>query len=378
MKHTIEKQKRILIVIPQLDAGGSERVILDLIIGFKSLPYEIFLCTFKGGVLEVKIKPLVKEIFYLQKAQGIDIKVMYKLAQIIRDYQIDIVNAHHFMPCFYSFLGTCILKRKKLVYTEHSCPEVENLVNSFYGNLFKLMLYRIGAVIGVSNEIARVFIKHYPSHRTKIRAIVNGVDIERFSKKFNRDEIRKMLGFEKDHFIIGTVANFRKVKNHICLLRAVSIIRNEYPNLKLLFVGTGFKNDLENSEVSIKETIQKLRMSNIVVMPGYQEDIPLILSALDLFCLPSLSEGLPVSLLEAMAAGIPVIGSNVNGIKEVINDRKTGLLFKSNDEKDLAKNIKTIMENKKISEDLAENAIRLVKIRHDMKEWILKHASILK
>ncbi|MDD2272142.1 MAG: glycosyltransferase [Desulfuromonadaceae bacterium] len=368
---------RVLFVVLQLDAGGSERVVFDLARSLDSDTFEVFIATFKGGVLAGPLKKICKDVIFVEKKQGLDISAMFKLANIIKDNFIDVVNAHHYMPCFYSFLGTRVINSKRLIYTEHSVPEVEDIVNSVHGKIFYWMLYRINAVVGVSKAIAGKFREMYPCHANKFHEILNGVDIEKYKGKGAREEVRSRWGLAKEHFVVGTVANFRKVKNHACLVRAAGRLKDSHPQLRLFFVGTGFPGDTENSEDEVRTLIRSLGLQDRVVLAGYQENIPEILSALDAFCLPSFSEGLPVSLLEAMAAGVPVIGSEVKGIVEVIKDGKTGMLFSSNSDAELSGVLKNILDSPRIVESIVDDAFLFVKGDHSFKLWLEKYSRVL-
>ncbi|MDZ7697266.1 MAG: glycosyltransferase [Deltaproteobacteria bacterium] len=146
-------------------------------------------------------------------------------------------------------------------------------------------------------------------------SIPNGVDIDLFQAPVDRNEVRAEFGISPDAMVIGTVANFREVKNHVCLLKALDILSKSHPELRVLLVGRGFPDDSENSEPGIRRLINELGIEDRVIFAGYRGDIPRILRAFDIFCLPSLSEGLPVSILEAMAAHVPVVGSDVRGIQ---------------------------------------------------------------
>jgi len=330
------QKTRVLFVLLQLDAGGSERVVFDLARSLDPDKFEVFVAAFKGGVLSTPLKNICKDVFIIEKKQGFDSAAMFKLAKIVKNYRIDVVNAHHYMPCFYSFLGTKVLNGKRLIYTEHSVPEIENIVNSIHGKIFYCMLYIINSVVGVSKAITEKFRENYPHHADKFHQILNCVDIEKFRGKGTLEDVRKHWGLAKEHFVVGTVANFRKVKNHACLVRAAGRLKDSHPQLRLFFIGTGFPGAVENSEDEVRALILELGLQDRVVFAGYQENIPEMLSSFDAFCLPSFSEGLPVSLLEAMAAGVPVIGSEVAGITEVVTHRKTGLLFPSDDDERLA------------------------------------------
>lgn len=361
----------------QLDAGGSERVVFDLVRSLDPDRFEIFIVSFKGGVLAEKIKYFCKEIFFVKKKYGLDILAMFTIANIVNKNNIDVVNAHHYMPCFYSFLGTKVLNNKRLVYTEHSVPEVESIAKCFHGKLFYLMLYRINAVVGISTAITKKFKEKYPGHADKFHKILNAVDIDKFTGKGGRQSVRSKWGLTKDNFIVGTVANFRKVKNHVCLVRAAGRLKDSYPQLRLLFVGTGFPGDSENSEDDVRGLIRDLGLQDRVILAGYQEDIPGMLSAFDVFCLPSFSEGLPVSLLEAMAAKVPVIGSDVVGIIEVIRHGVTGFLFPSNNDTALAVAIEKMLIDPLLCKSMSEECLKLVEEIHGFDLWVRHNCEIL-
>lgn len=370
------QKTRILFVMLQLDAGGSERVVFDLAKSLNSEKFEVFVAAFKGGVLSESLRRICKEVLFVEKKPGFDIYAMIKLANIVKKYRIDVVNAHNYMPCFYSFLGTKVLNFKRLIYTEHSVPEVESITGCFHGKIFNLMLYRINAVVGVSRAITEKFRVKFPRHTDKFHEILNGVDIEKFRDQGDREAVRSHWGFLKDHFVVGTIANFRKVKNHVCLVRAAGRLKDSYPQLRLFFVGTGFHNDNENSENEVRTLVYDLGLQDRVVFAGYQENIPEILSALEVFCLTSFSEGLPVSLLEAMAAGLPVIGSEVAGITEVVTHRKTGLLFPSDNDERLALLFVELMEKPEKSILLVSGGMQYVDNNHSIETCHKMHKNL--
>ena len=370
------QKTRVMFVVIQLEAGGSERVVLDLARGLSQEKFEVYVTAFNGGVLEAPLREICKDVFIIEKSRRFDLSTMLQLAKIVRKYRIDVVNPHHYMPCFYSFPGTRILNRKKLIYTEHSVPEVEGIASGKHGKILNMMLFRINAVVGVSREITVRFRERYPSHTDKFHEILNGVDIDKFNVKGTRNHVRKRWGLTNDHFVIGTVANFRKVKNHACLVRAAVRLKDVYPQLRLLFVGTGFPGDPDNTEVEVRELILELGLQDMIILTGYQENIPEMLSAFDLFCLPSFSEGLPVSVLEAMAAGIPVVGSQVRGIKEVVHDRETGVMFFPNDDSDLSRALEEILSNPSFGQTLANQAFNYVRKMHSKKAWVQKTSDL--
>lgn len=370
------RKTRVLFVLPQLEAGGSERVVLDLARSLDPGRFETFVAAFSGGALFEPLKKICKDVFIIRKRPGFDFAAMLAMAKIVKDHGIDVVNAHHYMPCFYSFLGAKILNGRGLIYTEHSVPEVEIVENSIHGRIFHCMLYGMNRVVGVSTAITQRFRHCHPRHARKFHEIVNGVDIEKFQANGRREIVRSNWGLSPEHFIAGMVANFRKIKNHACLVRAACRLKDSHPHLRLFLVGTGFPGDAENSEEDVRALIRRLGMEDRVVLPGYQENIAELLSAFDAFCLTSYSEGMPVSILEAMAAGVLVIGSDVSGISEVIAHGQTGLLFPPDDDGRLADLLREQMADNIQRAALANRGFEFVKKGHSRTQWVRKYEDI--
>lgn len=361
---------RILFVIPQLGIGGSERVVLDLTRRLNPANFESFVVSFNGGGLESSFRQSCKGVFVFKKKPGLDLSAMFKLAEIIKQNKIDIVNAHHYMSLFYSFLGTRISK-SRLVYTEHSVKEVESVMSTIHGKIFSVMLAKIDAVVGVSKEIASKFQSFCPRYQNIVFPIPNAVDLERFRNcSSNKAEMRSKWGLSPNNFVVGVVANFRKVKNHVCLLRAACHLKNDFPDLRLLFAGIGHPSNAEDSESEILQMVKDEGLQSIVIFAGHQKDVSKILPVFDVFCLPSFSEGLPVSVLEAMAAEIPVIGSLAKGISEIIQDRHTGLLFNIDSDLELAGLIKDLNASTSLRQEIAYKGHKYVEDNHNIETWV--------
>jgi glycosyltransferase involved in cell wall biosynthesis len=281
------------------------------------------------------------------------------------------------MCFFYSFPGGKILNRRRLFYTEHSVPEV-NRISGMHGWTGALLFRETDGVIGVSKEITDAFRNKFRSCSHKFLCIPNSVDPMRFDGAQDRESIREELGLLPGHFVIGAVANFKKVKNHACLIRAFAGLSERHQEMRLVLTGRGDEEDPENSEKEISDLIKRLGLEGRVVITGYRNDVARLLKGFDLFCLPSFSEGLPMSLLEAMAAKIPVVGSDVRGIREVIRPMQTGLLFPSNDAPGLAQCLETLMGNRELRMGLSDNAHTYVSRRHCLQQWVATYERLLR
>lgn len=191
-------------------------------------------------------------------------------------------------------------------------------------------LYRIGArivngVIAVSDETARSFCEAIGDVADKITVVANAVDVESYPAEADREEVRVRLGFGSGEHLMTMVGTFKRQKGHRYLVEAATSVVRRWPDLHILLVGGG---DLAPE---IETQVNAAGLSNRVHLLGSRRDVPEILAASDSFVLPSLWEGLPVALVEAMASGLPVIATSVSGTEQVMVEGVTGLLVAPGD-----------------------------------------------
>jgi glycosyltransferase involved in cell wall biosynthesis len=255
---------------------------------------------------------------------------MQALQKIIRTNGIDVVNAQHFMPAIYSYYGCKVAAKKALVFTAHSRWEVEEMPFK-WRVVGGYLLRRLDASIGVAPDISSAIRRIFKTEAHKTATIENGVDTDLFAQERNVGSLRGTLGLTDQDIVIGIVANLKKVKNHLFLLQAFGKVAEEFENVKLLLVGQGFAEDSDNTEGELRLFVNDHRLTKRVLFLGYRTDIPELLQVIDVFCLTSLREGLPIGLIEAMASGLPTIGTDVEGIRDVITPNVDGILVKLGD-----------------------------------------------
>jgi len=189
--------------------------------------------------------------------------------------------------------------------------------------------------------------------------------------KTPKNELRRKFGFSENDTILLSLGSIKRIKGNDILLDAFLNLGKEYikkNNLKLLFVGEGsMRNSLE--KIVNKEDIN----SNVIFLGKIPyEKVSEMYKLADLYVIPSLFEGTPISLLEAMFNGLPIIGSDTNGINNNITDNVNGLLFKVGDEKELSIKLKKLIENKNLRDKLSKNATKFIKENYNFKNTLLK------
>jgi len=315
----------VMPVMPQMAMGGSERLVHNLVLRLDRGRFNPSVAWLYGNEALREFQDLQVPLHYVPKTKRVDCSVMQKLARIIESESIDVVNAQHFMPAIYAYYGCHVAAKKALVFTAHSRWEIEAtpLKWRVAGGY---LLRRIGASVGVAPDVSSAIQSIFKTKASQTVTIENGVDIDLFAREKDVRGLRSSLGLADGDIVIGIVANLKKVKNHLFLLQAFAKVAEEYENVKLLVIGRGFAGESDSTESDLRLFVENHRLAERVLFLGYRTDIPELLQTMDVFCLASLREGLPIGLIEAMAASLPVVGMNVEGIRDVITPNEDGIL----------------------------------------------------
>lgn len=302
---------KILYVITGLGQGGAERVVCDL----ADKMYE------KGS--QVKIAYLVGEVLTRPSHQDIElVKVnlnsmgslfsgYMKLLKLIKSYQPDVVHSHMVHANLLTRLIRLVSPMKKLISTAHSNNE---------GGQVRMFLYRMthglaDVTTNVSRSAALAFEEKGAVPKNGIQTIYNGIDLNRFKYlEGSRRELNKELDIGEDCKVILAVGRFNEAKDYPNLLKAIQTLKIETTLIfKFLIVGDGELRGL------LESTINELNLEEDVVLLGRRNDIPKLMSAADLFVLPSKYEGFGLVVAEAMACECLVVATNCGGVAEVLN-----------------------------------------------------------
>lgn len=361
---------RVLFVMIQMAMGGSERLILNLVRNLDRRVFEPSVAWFEQEQPLDEFSALDVPLHYVPKQPGFDWRVARRLSRIIREQRIDVVNAHHFMPFFYAWYGAKVGNRAGLVYTEHAEADVV-AVNGKWQAIGRWLLQRSDAAVGVSDRVSAALTSHFRLDPGAVHTIENGVDVDLFTEdQPRRAQLRSDLGFSHDHVVIGHVANFRRNKNHVFLLRAFRELVARRPEARLVLAGKGIAGDSENSEPDVLRFIESNGLSESVRVLGYRANVQELLGVLDVFCLVSYREGMPLSLIEAMAAGLPAIGTDVAGIRDVIKPDGNGQLVPPDDVPALAAALERLIDDGALRRDMGRTARQLAVEKYSLKRCV--------
>ena len=220
--------------------------------------------------------------------------------------------------------------------------------------LIRLANGAIDRVIAVSETSRYLLIKNYALPPEKVVAIRNGIDVSRFDADVDVSAVRSGLGLSEDDWVAEFIGRFSPGKGHDCALDAISLLAPEFPRLKLVLMGDGAL------EAVLRERAEELGVQDRVVFAGFVDDVPSVLAAGHALILPSESEGLPLSVLEAMAARLPVIASDVGGVAEAVRDGVTGVLISPRDPNGLSRALRGLMADPERARGMGEAGRRRV------------------
>ena len=249
-----------------------------------------------------------------KKLRRIHCSLIFSLKKIITDLDIDIVHCQRHKPTVYGSLSAIMAgKRTRVITTVHG----RNRTRSLNRRLLNfVVLNKTSRIIAVSEAVkGDICNANWLCNPDKVVTVYNGIDADGFNSPLSKDEARSQLGLPgTDTVIFGTVGRLTKVKAHAVLLNAFKEVAAKHGKSFLVIAGTG------QLDEDLHKQAQDLGIGGRVIFLGQRQDIAVVLRAFDFFVLPSLSEGHPLVLLEAMAAGLPLIATNVGGIPEILCD----------------------------------------------------------
>ena len=279
--------------------------------------------------------------------------VVFQLARIIKEQGIDIVHCQRHKPTVYGTLAAYMTGEKaKVISHVHGLNRTRSLQRKL---LNRALFRRISRIIAVSDAVRDDIVRTNPmSFPDKVVTIYNGIDVEPYTDcSLNKEQARMHLGLpDEEVFVYGTVGRLVETKGQRVLLEAFVRVYEKYPKSWLILAGKG------RLESELRALSAELNIRERVIFLGYRTDIPEVLKTLDVFVLPSIAEGLPGALLEAMATGIPVIASRVGGVPEILNDPSLGIMVSPSSTDELASAMECLYKMDETRRNMIGQALR--------------------
>lgn len=349
-------------LIPSLEVGGMERLVSDLAIGRTSGKTSI-LCLNKLGALGEQIEKEVS-IDVLNIPQNLILATL-KVYKALRMLKPDVIHCHNLQAHFFGGICAMLLPKTRVLITKHG----QHIPSSGFTSKINKLTLQKSKIIGVSADITKLMQQWITKNHHPIEYIANGISLAPYQNPKQKEDAKKALGIEQNAFCIGIVARLAEPKDHLLLIDAIASLSQACPDIKLVIAGDG---PLRNK---IATYINEHQYQHTVLMLGERKDIANILNALDVFSLTSSSEGIPMTILEAMAASLPVIATDVGGIPQVVINKETGFLVKDKDKHGLIKAIKQLFEQPKLRQEFGQKGYLFLKDNYSITQVVAKYES---
>ncbi len=315
--------------------------------------FELSAIVLNEGRLAEELRKLSVRVLIVSETSSNLLNALAQIVRILREYPCDLIHTHKPKDNVLGVLAGILSCRPLVVRTVHGSPEIFSGITYLKMILHELPnqfcnKFLVDRVIAVSEDLRNRLGQYYGWD--KVICIHNGINHQEVCAEVDTSEIRSRLGLGREDYAIGSVGRLTAVKGHEFLIRAAAHLVEGPKTVKVILVGDGpLRKYLEGLALH-------LGVSKRVIFAGHQEHPRGFLQAMDVFVLPSLNEGIPLALLEAMSARRPIVASRVGGVPEVIEHEQTGLLVESGNEQELAKACNRFISNKLLADTLGSAA----------------------
>jgi len=363
----MNSQFKILLLVQDLNFGGLQKMLFNLAIELKKSNVEVETCCYDAlGIFCKKMTECKIKIHFLARKPGIDTTYPFKLANLVKKRHINIIHAHNATAWFYGTWAS-ILSGVLIVYTEHDRSFPTPLRLKYFHYFFGK---HAAAVIAVSKAVKENLEKY--EHIKNVKVIYNGIDPDLFKPASIEEKILKKreLGLNENDFVLGNVGRMDYLKNQRILIEILPELKKNFPQIKLVFIGGG------EEEQNLKHLTIKKGIENDVIFLGQRSDVNQILKAFDIFVFPSLTEGMPLVVIEAMATGLPTIASYVGGIPELVVNSETGFLVSPTSKEEIKEAIIKLLDNPKLRKEMGQIARKRFEAHFSLPQMVQKYMEV--
>jgi len=334
---------RVLYVVENRSFGGGERGFGQLSTNISIDRFQPFVAAHPGGKLEDVVSQAGIPFFPLDMSRRVNLKTISHLSTLISENGIDIVHSMGARADFFARMACRRQSSPAVVCT------VAMLVEGFDVGVFRKTFYRIAdrysakyvtQYIAVSKALKLRLVQERGVPTEKVSVVYNGVELDRYDPSlYDSVGVRRSLDINDDYPIIGTIGRLVYQKGLSYFLKAAELVYLEKKQVRFVIIGDG------PEETNLKQLAESLGISHVCMFPGLRFDVAKLLSTFDVFVLPSVLEGLPRTIIEAMAMKRPIVATNIHGVREQLRDNITGLLVPPADPKALAVAILNILHD---------------------------------
>lgn len=367
----------ILHIYQNSKIGGVQQQLLSLLKAYNRERFNpIFCCLGPKEEIGKEIEGTGIEFIPLNKLRynRFSPGIVLELHRLMKKKQIHVVRTHRYRSNLYGRLAAFLAGVPVIIASVHDNYRTDKRPKRRIMN--RILSKITDKIVAVSEDVKEDIMRYDRIDPSKIEVIPNGIDVERFNPEKNTTDIRKEFSLEEDDIVIGFIGRIVPAKGLEYLLNALPYLKEEFKNIKLFIVGEG------SLVEELKERAKKNNVFDNILFIGRRRDIPEILASINIFVMPSIAEGFPNALLEAMAMGKPIVTTEVGGIPEIVKNGFNGLLVPPRDTVSLSKAIKELISNDQLAAKLGQAARDLVhdnlSIKAIAQKWQSLYLSILK
>lgn len=349
----LNRKIRILQTIRQGKIGGGESHVLDLVHHLDPEKYVSVVLSFTQGPMVEILREKGITTYVIETERPFDFTKWNKVTEILKKEKIDIVHAHGTRANSNSFYSSNKLGIP-IIYTVHGWsfhPDQNRFVKILRVLSERFLAQKSDLTVCVSESNLAAAKELFLLPRACV--IKSGVNLGKFGSDLRFNDIRAELDIKEDTILVGYVVRMTIQKDPLSLIKAISLLPKKV-NIKFLFVGDG---DLKAEAISLSK---QLELETKIIFMGFRQDVPDILNAIDIYCLPSLWEGLPIGMLEAMAMKKPVIVTDIDGSKEVVINGVNGILVPPKSPTELAKALILLANDAKLRKQIGRAAAETI------------------
>lgn len=361
-----KKVKTILFLSTSSGPGGAEQVISNLAACMDPDKYRGVLCVFRPGWLQERSQSRGVPTYVIPTQGMMDWRWAHRFRDLLRGEQVDLIHAHEFDATVQgaAVAAYCGIPVVATVHGKHY----------FWEKLRRRLAYRWvsrrATMVAVSEDLKRFVVEKVGIDSSRITVLYNGVDLPQATDPADIEACRRAMNLPDTDHVVGVVGNLYPVKGHQYLIDAIPAVLEKCPDSSFVFAGRG------QLETDLKQQVNRLGLDKRVHFLGLRQDIPRVLALLDVFVLPSLSEGLSMAILEAMMAGKPVIATSVGGNPEIVTDEETGFLVPPRDSHALAERLVTLLKNRHLAAQLGEHGKRRAERQFSLQSMVNAYESL--
>jgi len=368
---------RILHVINSFDIGGNERFVVELLRRLDRAEFDQEVCVpDRGRDYTFDLKQICESldlpIHVIEARHNLDRRIGRELRTLMRARGYDVVHTHLVLSQFWGRRAALAVGVGRILSSEQNAYRFK--VWPPFRWVEQRLTRRTERVIACSEHVRTHLVRRVGLRPEKVALVYNGVDTELFAPAApddaQRAAVRAELGFGPDETLIGTVGHLNRQKGHDVLIEALAHVLRREPAARIVIAGRGPLRKRLEALASDHGVASKVRFAGLV------SDVPRLLRAFDLFAFPSRWEGFGIALIEAMAAGLPVVASRTGGITEIVEDGVSGLLVAPGDAGGLAATLARVLRGPDTAGELARNGLARVRERFSLARTVERMAAI--